>query len=99
MSVCAAWHFKSPNLLGFVNERVVSPYIRIFLSSGQSPWTQGRNAGGRRLSENSCSLDDLEIGAGEWMRSSEKLLSLCRTFSTRLPKEEWHRLERRVRAC
>lgn len=33
-------------------------------SQNKSPWTQGRNAGGRRLSENSCSLDDLEIGAG-----------------------------------
>lgn len=36
----------------------------------KSLWTQNRNAGGRRLSENSCSLDDLEIGAGHLSSSA-----------------------------
>ncbi|XP_017530769.3 LIM domain and actin-binding protein 1 isoform X1 [Manis javanica] len=40
--------------------------------------TQGRSAGGRRISENSCSLDDLEIGPGQLSSStfnSEKIES------------------------
>ncbi|KAK2490693.1 hypothetical protein MC885_002010, partial [Smutsia gigantea] len=39
---------------------------------------QGRSAGGRRISENSCSLDDLEIGLGQLsssMFNSEKIES------------------------
>ncbi|EGV93607.1 LIM domain and actin-binding protein 1 isoform X1 [Cricetulus griseus] len=33
-------------------------------------WTQGRNAGGKRISENRRSLDDLEIGLGHLSSSS-----------------------------
>ncbi|CAH6791472.1 Lima1 [Phodopus roborovskii] len=33
-------------------------------------WTQSRNAGGKRISENSCSLDDLEIGPGHLSSSA-----------------------------
>ncbi|KAK7800558.1 hypothetical protein U0070_006745, partial [Myodes glareolus] len=38
-------------------------------SSEQSLWTQSRNAGGR-ISENSYSLDDLEIGPGHLSSST-----------------------------
>ncbi|XP_051016301.1 LOW QUALITY PROTEIN: LIM domain and actin-binding protein 1 [Acomys russatus] len=39
-------------------------------TQAKSLWTQSRAAGGRRLSENSCSLDDLEIGPGHLSSSS-----------------------------
>lgn len=39
-------------------------------SQTKSLWTQSRNAGGRRLSENSCPLDDVEIGAGHLSSSA-----------------------------
>nr|XP_021490649.1 LIM domain and actin-binding protein 1 [Meriones unguiculatus] len=42
----------------------------------KSLWTQSRSAGGRRLSENSCSQDDLEIGPAQFSCSaltSEKI--------------------------
>jgi hypothetical protein len=39
---------------------------KAYLFSKQILWAQSRNSGGRRISENSYSLDDLEIGPGKW---------------------------------
>ncbi|KAL1767502.1 LIM domain and actin-binding protein 1 isoform X2 [Sigmodon hispidus] len=52
----------------------------------KSLWTQNRNAAGRRISENSCSLDDLEIGTGHLSPSSLSLEKSDNKRSLELPR-------------
>ncbi|XP_069897020.1 LIM domain and actin-binding protein 1 isoform X2 [Dipodomys merriami] len=39
-------------------------------TQSKSPWAQSRNAGGRKISESSYSLDDLEMGPGHFSSSA-----------------------------
>ncbi|KAL6092851.1 hypothetical protein STEG23_016599, partial [Scotinomys teguina] len=52
----------------------------------KSLWSQSRNAGGGRTSENSCSLDDLEIGSGHLSSSAFNLEKNESKRSVELPR-------------